>query len=195
MKYPSLPGDALSSAVGAYTGILSLVSVGNALGVQFVMRWKNTGDADGSAGESAVVGRVVQSLIGAVHHEQGPAAARAFIRAHILSRSVDLSSHLKLVNPKLLVSLIFKRLGRPRPVARLLRETGRLSTAPIFVVGMYSGIDKVGEAYGSSLNMAETKACKNAIERHFLKEVKDVELPSDAESEEARLSFFDDVDD
>lgn len=40
-------------------------------------------------------------------------------------------------------------------VCRLLKETGRLSNSPVFVVGIYSGADKLGEGFGSSLRMAE----------------------------------------
>lgn len=40
-------------------------------------------------------------------------------------------------------------------VRRLLKETGRLSISPMFVVGIYSGADKLGEGFGSSLKMAE----------------------------------------
>jgi large subunit ribosomal protein L44 len=42
-------------------------------------------------------------------------------------------------------------------VDRLVKETGRLSTAPVFIVGIYSGLEKIGEGYGSSLSMAETR--------------------------------------
>ena len=38
---------------------------------------------------------------------------------------------------------------------RLLKETGRFSVAPVFVVGIYSGREKLGEGFGSSLSMAE----------------------------------------
>lgn len=38
---------------------------------------------------------------------------------------------------------------------RLLKETGRFSNSPVFVVGIYSGADKLGEGFGSSLKMAE----------------------------------------
>lgn len=38
---------------------------------------------------------------------------------------------------------------------RLLKETGRFSNSPVFVVGIYSGQDKLGEGFGSSLKMAE----------------------------------------
>ena len=38
---------------------------------------------------------------------------------------------------------------------RLLKETGRFSNSPVFVVGIFSGADKLGEGFGSSLKMAE----------------------------------------
>lgn len=41
------------------------------------------------------------------------------------------------------------------PPSRLLKETGRLSNSPVFIVGIYSGADKLGEGFGSSLRMAE----------------------------------------
>jgi large subunit ribosomal protein L44 len=40
-------------------------------------------------------------------------------------------------------------------LSRLLKETGRFSIAPVFVVGIYFGQDKLGEGFGSSLSMAE----------------------------------------
>ena len=40
-------------------------------------------------------------------------------------------------------------------IPRLLSETGRFSNSPIFVVGVYSGADKLGEGFGASLKMAE----------------------------------------
>lgn len=41
----------------------------------------------------------------------------------------------------------------------MLKETGRFSNSPIFVVGIYSGADKLGEGFGSSLKMAEYRVC------------------------------------
>ena len=38
---------------------------------------------------------------------------------------------------------------------RLLKETGRYSQSPVFVVGVFSGADQLGEGFGSSLKMAE----------------------------------------
>jgi large subunit ribosomal protein L44 len=50
----------------------------------------------------------------------------------------------------------------------LLKETGRLSISPVFVVGVYSGADKLGEGFGSSLKMAEFRAAEDALLRLYL---------------------------
>jgi len=39
--------------------------------------------------------------------------------------------------------------------SRLLKETGRFSNSPVFVVGIFSGADQLGEGFGASLRMAE----------------------------------------
>lgn len=51
---------------------------------------------------------------------------------------------------------------------RLLKETGRFSNSPVFVVGIYSGADQLGEGFGSSLKMAEFRAAEDALLRVYL---------------------------
>ncbi|KAJ3059842.1 hypothetical protein HDU98_004137 [Podochytrium sp. JEL0797] len=151
------------------------------------MRWnKKHSEKD----PAVVVARVVQQLVGSLYEEQGAKAVNSFITNHIHSRTVDVASHLKLNNnPKQVLRQLLKDQNKQSPVSRMLKETGRLSTNPVFIVGVYSGIDKLGEGYGSSIAMAETRACKNALERHFTKEIKDVQLPADL-LEEANVSFM-----
>jgi dsRNA-specific ribonuclease len=40
---------------------------------------------------------------------------------------------------------------------RLLGESGRTSKYPVFVVGVYSGSEKLSDAYGTSLRIAEVR--------------------------------------
>ena len=56
---------------------------------------------------------------------------------------------------------------------RLISETGRHSISPVFVVGAYASSDststqKLGEGLGSSIKMAEYRACENALRRIYL---------------------------
>ncbi|KAJ3355006.1 hypothetical protein HDU83_004177 [Entophlyctis luteolus] len=209
-KYPALPAHAVESVVRAFCGDSALASVGRNLGVPEVMRWKKTlpssassarppATADNAAAaagatqavSAVVVARVVQSLVGAIFREHGAPGVAAFIKGHILSREVDVVAHLRLnANPKGTLRAILAAQKKPPPVSRMLQETGRLSSNPVFIVGVYSGIEKIGQGFGSSIAMAETRACKNALETHYLRQVKDVDVGVDID---AGLSFFDAV--
>ena len=70
---------------------------------------------------------------------------------------MDVSGFVKMEEPKRVLAALMKKLDRPFPVTRLLKETGRLSTSPVFIVGVFSGPLKLGEGYGSSIKMAETR--------------------------------------
>jgi len=75
---------------------------------------------------------------------------------------------IKFRDPKKALSLTVQKFGRERPVSRLLKETGRFSNSPVFVVGIYSGADKLGEGFGSSLKMAEFRAAEDSLHRLYL---------------------------
>lgn len=123
---------------------------------------------------------------------QGFAAVRHFVHAHFLSRQADLLPLLKFFNPRYTLQATMQKHGREAPVTRLIAETGRLSISPIFVMGVWSGTTKLGEGYGSSLKMAEWRACEDALRRIYLSPlenpVKDI---NDAEKgqEVARLEL------
>lgn len=62
---------------------------------------------------------------------------------------------LKFLDPKKALKELVAKYNREPPKSRLLKETGRFSNTPVFVVGIYSGAEQIGEAFGSSLKMAE----------------------------------------
>ena len=135
--------------------------------------------------DKTVHASVVRAIVGALYADQGALRAREFVHAHFLSRELDLRPLLKIEDPKLHMSFLMKRLDRERPVARLMSETGRLSKAPVFIVGVFSGTEQLGEGFGSSLKMAEFRANMQALTKYYLEEQKDFSLPSDVEREGA----------
>ncbi|ORY40432.1 hypothetical protein BCR33DRAFT_852758 [Rhizoclosmatium globosum] len=153
-KYPVMPAEASS----LWSTLMSQI-----------MRWKKVGSTTSEEQQlqpSLVVARVVQALVGSLYKEKGPQGVADFVNKHIQSRVVDVSAHLKLhQNPKGVLRAVLKELKKPSPVSRMLKETGRLSTNPVFIVGV-------------------TRACKNALEKHFSKEVKDVQVPLEVLAEE-----------
>jgi len=84
------------------------------------------------------------------------------------------------------LSRLCAREGFRSPVARILSETGRKSRHPVFVVGVYSGSDKLGEGAGSSLDEARTRAAVAALKGWYLYSPLDFRVPSEMEEPGAK---------
>ena len=77
-------------------------------------------------------------------------------------------------------------------MARLVSETGRHSAHPVFVVGVYSGRDKLGEAVGGSLEEAKNRAATAALKGWYLYSPGEcVTVPSQAGKGEWRANMID----
>ncbi|KAF2765379.1 ribonuclease III [Teratosphaeria nubilosa] len=125
----------------------------------------------------------VRALTGALYLHAGTQAAKDFHRDHILSRHVPLHQLFNFTHPTRDLSKLCAREGFEPPVARLISETGRLSRTPVYVVGVYSGEDKLGEAAGASLNEGRVRASAAALRAWYLYSPpeSDVVLPSEVE--------------
>ncbi|GAA6015850.1 hypothetical protein JCM11491_007208 [Sporobolomyces phaffii] len=125
---------------------------------------------------------VSRAMIGAVYQLHGFAAAKSFVHSHFLARLVPSSSTalpsstasasilplLKFQNPTRILSLQLQSASLPPLTHKLLKESGRLTAHPTFVIGAFSGSVKLGEGFGSSLRMAEWRASEDALRRSFL---------------------------
>lgn len=121
-----------------------------------------------------------RAVVGALYAHAGREPAKAFVKAHILSRTLDLSRLFSFKKPTRELSMLCAREDFEPPVARLLSETGRLSRTPVFVVGIFSGADKLGEAAAPSLEHARAKASMNALKSWYLYSPgENVRVPSD----------------
>jgi dsRNA-specific ribonuclease len=125
----------------------------------------------------------VRALFGALHAHFGAPLVKRFFRDHFLSRHLDVSTLFDFRTPTRDLSRLCAREGFEAPVARLISETGRLSRHPVFVVGVYSGNDKLGEGAGSSLDEARTRAAASALKAWYLYKPIEVTVPSSMEGE------------
>jgi large subunit ribosomal protein L44 len=114
---------------------------------------------------------IPRALVALIYQNRSLPSTRQFVHSFFLNREVDLRSLIKFRDPKRALTFTVAKFKRERPKSRyafgteslvitymsdrLLKETGRFSQSPIFVVGIYSGTDKLGEGFGSSLKMAE----------------------------------------
>ncbi|KAI5466596.1 ribonuclease III domain-containing protein [Mariannaea sp. PMI_226] len=129
----------------------------------------------------------VQAVVGSVYTHCGREAARDFVQSHILSRQLDLSSMFQFQLPTRELAMLCAREGFSAPVARLESETGRRSRTPVYVVGIYSGAEKLGEGAGPSLNVARWKASMNALKAWYMYSPGNkVRVPSDMFEEDAK---------
>lgn len=128
----------------------------------------------------------VRAVMGAVYLHAGRAAAKHFYKQHFMSRQLDISRLFQFKQPTLDLSRLCAREGFQSPVARIESETGRRSRTPVFVVGIYSGNDKLGEGAGASLDEARTRAAVAALKGWYLYSTPEVRLPSEMEEPGAK---------
>ena len=111
---------------------------------------------------------LARAVVGAVYAHCGREAAAAFVKAHVLSRHLDLASLFGFQNPIRELATLCKREEFENPVARMLSETGRSSRTPVFVVGIFSGGEKLGEGAAATLPHARHLAAMNALKAWYL---------------------------
>lgn len=129
----------------------------------------------------------VRALLGAVYTHCGREAAKSMVRAHVLSRTLDLERLFAFKLPTVELAKLCAREDFEAPTAHLLAETGRASRTPVFVVGIYSGRDKLGEASGANLDAARWKAAINSLKAWYLYSPGEhVRMPSDMLSPKAK---------
>ncbi|OJJ49886.1 hypothetical protein ASPZODRAFT_128445 [Penicilliopsis zonata CBS 506.65] len=127
----------------------------------------------------------VRAIMGAIYLHAGRPAAKRFFSQHFLSRHLNISELFNFSQPARDLSRLCAREGFESPVAKIISETGRKSRHPVFVVGIFSGKDKLGEGAGSSLLEARSRAAVAALKGWYLYSPLDVRVPSSMEEDGA----------
>lgn len=118
---------------------------------------------------NGAMGHFVRALVAAVYAHRGIEGAGEFIKSYIVKpQKLDILSIMSFSRPTRELSTLCAREGLEPPVSRLMAESGRYSIAPVFVVGVFSGAQKLGEGQGSSLREARTRAAVNALQGWYL---------------------------
>ncbi|ELU40162.1 60S ribosomal protein L3 [Rhizoctonia solani AG-1 IA] len=165
--YPHLPTNVVKATVTAYVGPTTSAMIAKEWGVAPLVRWMRKVRAltKRPIYHDDALASVARAIVGLVYHANGSSVekAREFVHAHFLSRELDIRPLLKYSDPKLALIHTVRKYQRD-----LLQESGRESNSPTFIVGVFSGEDKLGEGFGSSLDMAEYRAAENAMHRLYL---------------------------
>lgn len=154
------------------------------------------GSTEAQKGATGARATFVRALISAIYAEasttSGLDAVRQFVHSHIIRpKKLDLSSMLIFDQPTRELSRLCAREGLASPTSRLLVESGRLTSHPLFVVGVFSGSEKLGEGQGASLAEAKTRASVMALKSWYLYTPLNAEnkLPSLANTEEKAKEY------
>ncbi|KAI9510054.1 hypothetical protein F5148DRAFT_1182882 [Russula earlei] len=169
-SYPHLPTRVVKAAVSAYVGPNTCANVAKEVGAAHLLRWLRTPSTllKPAVLHHDALSSISRSLVALIYQRRSLPSARKFAHQFFLSREVDLRKMLKFRDPKVALTETVAKFGREKPMSRLLKETGRLSNSPVFVVGVYSGTEQLGEGFGSSLRMAEYRAAEDALHRLYL---------------------------
>ena len=180
-SYPVMDGSMLLDLATSITSQSALVKLANHFGVTDLIRAKvNLALPE----NDVVISQAFCGVFGAVYRDKGPKVTKQLVHETILPQLAgqDLEEVVKLEHPRLLLNMILSKQNRPKPVARLISESGRATHFPSFVVGIFSGESCLGEGTGTSLRRAEHEAMLTALRTYFQKELSVTTLPSDEET-------------
>lgn len=136
------------------------------------------------AGRNGALSTFTRALIAGIYTHSGLEATKIFIHNYIIKpKKIDLSNMLTFEQPTRELSRLCARESLPNPTSRLLVETGRYTSHPMFIVGVFSGVQKLGEGQGASLSESKTRAAVNALKSWYLYSPLESSLPSDASTE------------
>ena len=173
--YPNLEGNMLFDVTAFLTNHTTLTEAANYLGVSNLIRTSYKSDLG--------IGRAFCAVVGALYVDKGPQDARKVVHDFLIPQLTGKDFHelVKLEHPKFMLRAILQKEGQPAPISRLLKETGRLTHFPSFVVGIYSGEALLAEGCGTSLKRAEKEATVAALMKHYQARLSNISLPSDHE--------------
>jgi ribonuclease-3 len=114
---------------------------------------------------------VIEAIIGAIHIDQGPEAARDFVARMILPLISQLSKQTLDTNPKGRLQKIILRRSNSLPRYRVLEQSGR-NNDRVFTVGVFEHEFLLGLGKASSIKEAGRVAAREALE--LLREQEDL---------------------
>lgn len=178
--YPKLSDSMLKDVRDFLNSDSTLTGVATHLGISHLIQTRRILC---DASNVHIVKGALYAVIGVLYERQGGRSARSFVTDFIISQlaSGDLSELLRYQHPRFMLQAILKSMGKPSATSRLVRESGRATHFPSFVVGVYSEGELLGEGCGTSLKRAEREAMLTALQSHFEYELSNAVLPSDKE--------------
>eukprot|EP00053_Salpingoeca_punica_P009306 m.83327 g.83327 ORF g.83327 m.83327 type:complete len:313 (+) comp14968_c0_seq1:95-1033(+) len=175
---PNAPGATVRFLAEHFVSVESLKQRALSLGIDKAVSSKLKFDSKPAPSDDALAASFCAFI--AALHLQGK-SARPLVRDLFvpLIKTTDVSAFMKLANPKQTLRRLLLQDKKPAPVCKILNESGRQTHLPVFLVGVFSGEQKLAEAASWSIKRAENEAVLAALNTHFGKQLTAQPLPSD----------------
>lgn len=181
-QYPNLPAAAMKDVVDHLMEKETVSKIASQIGVNSAINAvKKIEDPEKNPFLHSIIRSAYNGLTGAILEDQGVEAVNRFLSETTLSffADLDVGQFVRLQHPKLMLRHLLKEAGKQPPVTRLLSESGRTTHLPVFLVGVFSGSEKLGEAASWSLKKAEHEAALAALRTHYGTELSSAPFPSE----------------
>lgn len=161
--YPNPEGE-LTNWRAALVNAVALADVARELGMDDYL-YLSHGEAKDAQGKARqyIMANAFEALIGAIHLDLGPEAAKTFIDRFVLSRLPFVLEHQLYLDPKSRFQEAAQEQAGVTPGYRVLEERGP-DHAKQFTVGVYLGDDFVASGVGTSKQEAQVAAAEKALE-------------------------------
>eukprot|EP00052_Salpingoeca_macrocollata_P023870 m.211496 g.211496 ORF g.211496 m.211496 type:complete len:312 (+) comp22132_c0_seq2:1650-2585(+) len=182
LQYPNLPPQAMRDIVEHLKSSEAAAQTATALGLApAIDSHRKINPAEPQL--HSVLAGAYHALVAAIHLDQGGKASRDFVRetTRRFFHDLDLNKFVCLEHPKLVLRDVLQKQGKPAAVCRLLKESGRTTHMPLFLVGVFSGDEKLAEGASWSIKRAEREAVRNALITHYGKRLSR-RLPSESDN-------------
>jgi len=183
VRYPNLDGESITKITNhlASNDILSLAA--RNVGYQHLLRCRQVAVVKTDHPDSKrIIADSFSAFVGALLVDQGSDAASNFALDMLVPvlESTDVTTYMKLyVEPQRALWSVLHREGSDAPTYTVLKETGRQSHAPMFLVGVFVGDEKLAEGASVSLKDAKKEAAKAALRMRYSQELgPNTELPT-----------------
>lgn len=162
--FPEKPEGDLTSLRAALVNSDMLSSIGASLGIESYLLMSRGESKDKGRARTYLIANAVEAVIGALHLDQGYAAAKAFVETNVLSRLGEVVEGKLYTDPKSrFQELAQEKLG-VTPAYQVMKEWGPDHDRR-FVAGVFVGEELVAEGEGLSKQEAQREAAKNALEK------------------------------
>lgn len=139
--------------------------------------WEKIKDA--SKTPTLVLSQVFCALLGVSLEGGGAKLTRTILDKYLFTARFNSDLLCRPRNPLIEIHKTLVRIGKEPPTYRLLHESGRLSTEPVYCVGIYSGLEKIAESHGPSMIIARERSAIEALKKIYLQDMVTPQRPSD----------------